>query len=71
VRRADFLTMKNSFLPDLYRHGLKPGVSTYSAVQICGATSLVTDTYASKVCQLLTIQRLASSPLFKARVGAE
>jgi|GEM_PF-1928151 len=40
VRRADFLTIKNSFSPDQSRPGFMPGVSTYSAVQICGATSL-------------------------------
>ena len=40
VRRADFLTIENSFLPDRLRSGLMPGVSTYSAGQICGVTSL-------------------------------
>ena len=39
VRRADFLTIENSFWPSLHRLGLTPGVSTYRAVQICGATS--------------------------------
>ena len=39
VRRANILTLKNSFLPDLHRPGLMPGVSTYRAGQICGATS--------------------------------
>jgi putative transposase len=39
VRRADFLTIENSFSPDHLRPGIVPGVSTYSAVQISGATS--------------------------------
>ena len=42
VRRADFLTIKNPFSPDLPRPGFMPGVSTYRAVQIRGATSLST-----------------------------
>jgi hypothetical protein len=41
VRRADFFTIQNSFSPDRLRPGFMPGVSTYSAVQICGATSVV------------------------------
>src|SRR5208283_815564 len=40
VRRADFLTIKNSFSPDRFRSSIMPGVSTYRAVQICGATSI-------------------------------
>jgi len=39
VRRADFFFIKNSFSPGQPRPGFMPGVSTYSAVQICGATS--------------------------------
>jgi len=39
VRRADFLTIKNSFSPDHWS-SIMPGVSTYCAVQICGATSI-------------------------------
>src|SRR3954451_22402917 len=43
VRRPDafFFTIRNSFLPDRPRSSFIPGVSTYSAVQICGATSFV------------------------------
>ena len=37
--RADFLNTKKFLLPDLARPRLMPGVSTYSAVQICEATS--------------------------------
>jgi hypothetical protein len=45
VRRADFLTIENSFSPSRVRPGFMPGVSTYSAVQICEATSgLIEDT---------------------------
>jgi len=40
VRRADFFFIKNSFSPGQPRPGFMPGVSTYSAVQICGATSI-------------------------------
>lgn len=40
VRRADFLTIKNSFSPGHSRPGIMPGVSTYRAVQICDAASL-------------------------------
>ncbi len=36
---AFFFTIRNSFLPDRIRSGLIPRVSTYSAVQIVGATS--------------------------------
>jgi hypothetical protein len=32
------LTIKNSFSPG-FQPGIMPGVSTYRAVQICGATS--------------------------------
>jgi arylformamidase len=39
VRRADFLTIENSYLPSRLRPGFMPGVSTYSDVQICGTTS--------------------------------
>jgi hypothetical protein len=39
-RRADFLTIENSFSPDPFRPGIGPGVSTYSVVQISGATSV-------------------------------
>jgi hypothetical protein len=39
VRRPDFLTIENSFLPSLPRPGLLPGVSTYRTVQKCEATS--------------------------------
>ena len=39
VRRADFFTIKNSFSPDHPRPSHMPGVSTYRAVQIRGATS--------------------------------
>ena len=40
VRRADFLTIKNSFSPDRLRSGFIHRVFTYSAVQIFEATSL-------------------------------
>jgi len=39
VRRADFFTIENS-CRWLQRAGIMPGVSTYRAVQICGATSV-------------------------------
>jgi extracellular factor (EF) 3-hydroxypalmitic acid methyl ester biosynthesis protein len=39
VRRADFLTIKNS-CSSHHRLGFRPGVSTYKSVQICEATSL-------------------------------
>ena len=39
VRRADFLTIRNSFSPELPRPSFMPRVSTYNPVQICGATS--------------------------------
>lgn len=39
MRRADFFLIENSFSPDRPRPGFMPGVSTYSVVQICGATS--------------------------------
>src|SRR3990172_3829081 len=41
VRRPDafFFTIRNSFLPDRFQSGFIPRVSTYSAVQFCGATS--------------------------------
>jgi hypothetical protein len=39
VRRADFLTIENSFSPDRPRPSFVPGVSTYRVAQICGATS--------------------------------
>ena len=39
MRRADFLTTKNSFSPDCFQSGIMSGVSTSSAMQICGATS--------------------------------
>jgi Protein of unknown function (DUF4238) len=47
VRRADFLTIENSFSPHPRWRGSKPGVSTYRAVQICGATSVVLSPLAS------------------------
>ncbi len=41
VRRPDaFFFIRNSLLPDRFRFGIVPGVSTYSVVQICGATSV-------------------------------
>ena len=41
VRRSDaFLFIRNSLLPNRFRSGIVSGVSTYSVVQICGATSL-------------------------------
>jgi len=45
VRRPDafFFTITNSFLPDRSRSSFIPGVSTYSAVQIRGATSVLQD----------------------------
>ncbi|HQT31701.1 MAG TPA: hypothetical protein PLL61_10825 [Thiobacillus sp.] len=39
VRRADFLTIINSFSPGCFQPSIMPGVSTYSVVQTCGATS--------------------------------
>jgi hypothetical protein len=39
VRRADFLTIKNS-CSSHHRLGFRPGVSTYKSVQICEATSV-------------------------------
>jgi hypothetical protein len=51
VRRADFfLTIGNSFSPDPRRPGSTPGVSTYSAVQIRGATSVMTCPVSSDHC---------------------
>ena len=41
VRRADFLTTEKSFLPGTCRPGFVPGVSTYRAVQLCGASSIL------------------------------
>jgi hypothetical protein len=38
VRRADFLTIKNS-CSSHHRLGFRPGVSTYKIVQICETTS--------------------------------
>ena len=40
VRRADFLTIENLFSPGPSRPSLTPEVSTYRAVQNCGATSV-------------------------------
>jgi hypothetical protein len=40
VRRADFLTIENSFSPNRLRPSIVPGVSNYRAVQFCGATSV-------------------------------
>lgn len=37
VCRADFLT-QNAFSPDCFQPSIMSGVSTYSAVQVCGAT---------------------------------
>jgi hypothetical protein len=48
VRRADFLTIENSYLPSRLRPGFMPGVSTYSDVQICGTTSMSCCDTASK-----------------------
>jgi hypothetical protein len=39
VRRANFSTIKNPFSPSHSRSSFTPRVSTYPAVQICGATS--------------------------------
>jgi hypothetical protein len=41
MRRPDvfFFTIRNSFLPDRFRSGFIPRVSTYSAVQFSGTTS--------------------------------
>jgi len=39
-RRADFLTIEDSFSPDRFRPSIGLGVSTYSVVQISGATSV-------------------------------
>ena len=42
TRRTDafVFTIRNSFLPHRFRFVVIPRVSTYRAVQICGATSL-------------------------------
>ncbi len=62
VRRADFLAIKNAFLPAPHRAGLTPRVSTYQAVQFRGATFVFT--YSQAVQWPMTV---FSTPYLRSR----
>ena len=64
VRRADFLTIKNACSPGLSRPDLTPGVSTYRAVQICGATSV------ARGIGVKTVAKFVDNPQGLARLRA-
>ena len=71
VRRPDafFFTIRNSLFPDRLRSGNIPRVSTYSAVQICGATSMSIGDFAMAwVCKLDHVRETIAFPRMLYRI---
>ena len=54
MRRIDFLTIDNSYLPGFFRFGSMLGISTYGGVQFCRVTSRWLAVFFLQGCAVVT-----------------